>query len=274
MKGNAAQPKIRGYHGFNSMRARGYATLLIALLALAAAAPAMADNSSGIADAFRSREDQLALMVDRARSNAGVLPLARSAELDQAAIAHANDMVASGDMDHDTADGSTPQSRAAEAGYQVPAGSAWLVVEVISARGDQPDDALGWWLSDALHRRVVLRSYWREMGIGYAPGGPYGRFWVMEFGCRPNVLPPVLLDGTLTIPDENCGSGGSAFGPVQSVRVGETADGLQKADWETYSAAQRTWAAGKPALVEARDAQGRDITTPATDPRGAATEGS
>jgi len=256
------------------VRIARYAPLLIALLALAAAAPALADNpSSAAADAFRPREDQLAFMVDRARTNAGVLPLARSAELDQAAIAQANAMIASGDMDHDDPDGSTPTSRAADAGYQVPAGSAWLVVEVISARGDQPDDALGWWLSDALHRRVVLRSYWREMGIGYAPGGPYGRFWVMEFGCRPNVLPPVLVDGTLTIPDETCGSGGNAFGPVQSIRVGENADSLQKADWETYSA-QRTWLAGKPALVETRDAQGRDITTPATDPRGAPTEGS
>ena len=254
------------------MRRLSYAPLLLALLALAAVAPALADNASApAADAFRPREDQLALLVDRARTDAGVLPLARSKELDQAAIAHANDMVASGDMDHDGVDGSTPESRAADAGYQVPAGSAWLVVEVISARGDQPDDALGWWLSDALHRRVVLRSYWREMGIGYAPGGPYGRFWVMEFGCRPNVLPPVLLDGTLTIPDENCGSGGNAFGAVQSVRVGENADSLQKADWQTYSA-QLSWTSGKPALVEARDAQGKDITTPASDPRGAPAE--
>ena len=236
----------------------------------------MADNASAPApvasvDVFRPREDDLALLVDRARTNAGVLPVARAAELDQAAIAHANEMVVDGDMNHDGADGSTPASRAAAAGYQTPPGSAWLVVEVISARGDQPEDALGWWLGDALHRGVVLRSYWREMGIGFAAGGPYGRFWVMEFGCRPNVLPPVLLDGTLTIPDETCGTSGTAFGPVQSIRVAGSADGLQKADWEAYSA-QRAWAAGSPALVEARDAQGRDMTTPAADVRGAATE--
>jgi hypothetical protein len=82
----------------------------------------------------------------------------------------------------------------------------------------------------------------------------------------------VLLDGMLTIPDENCGGGGNAFGPLQSVRVGENADSLQKADWEPYNAAQRTWTAGKPALVEERDAQGKDITTPAADPRGAPAE--
>ena len=213
----------------------------------------------------------MALLVDRARANAGVLPVARATELDQAAIAHANEMVADGYMDHDAPDGSTPASRAADAGYQTPPGGAWLVVEVISARGDQPEDALDWWLSDTLHRRVVLRSTWREMGIGYAAGGPYGRFWVMEFGCRPNMLPPVLLDGTLTIPDETCSTSTSAFGPVQSVRVADSPEGLQKAEWQTYTA-QREWTIGNPALVEARDSQGHDLTTPAADARGAAAE--
>jgi cysteine-rich secretory family protein len=236
------------------------------------AAPALADNGAApVVDAFRPREDQLALLVDRARSNAGVLPLARAAELDHAAIAHANDMVVTGDMDHDAPDGSTPASRAADAGYRTPPGSAWLVVEVISARGDEPEDALDWWLGDSLHRRVLLRSTWREMGIGFAAGGPYGRFWVMEFGCRPDVLPPVFLDGTLTIPDENCGSSPSAFGSTQSIRIGETTDTLQKVDWEPYSP-QRAWPAGKPAVVEARDAQGKDVTTAAADARGATAE--
>jgi hypothetical protein len=257
-----------------------YSPLLILLLALGTfgtfgAGPVSADNPPAAtptpaADAFRPREDALAMMLDRARSNAGVLPLARSSELDQAAIAHANEMAADGYMDHDAPDGSTPVTRAANAGYHTPAGSAWLVVEVISAR-DQAEDALDYFLSDGLHRRVVLRGYWREMGVGYASGGPYGRFWVMEFGCRPNVLPPVLLDGMLTIPDETCGSGASAFGSTQNVRVGDTADSLSKADWQSYTA-QQAWPAGKRAVVEARDAQGNDITTPATDPRGAAAE--
>jgi hypothetical protein len=259
------------------VRGARFAPFLIGFLAFAAAAagPAVADTSSAapapVVDAYRPREDQLALLVDHARANAGVLPVSRAAELDQAAIAHANEMVAAGYMDHDAPDGSTPATRAADAGYQTPPDGPWIIVEVISARGDQPEDAFGWWLSDALHRRVLLRSTWREMGIGFAAGGPYGRFWVMEFGCRPNVLPPVLMDGTLTIPDETCGTSANTFGPVQSIRVGDSSDSLTKADWEAYSA-QRAWSAGKPALVEMRDAQGRDMTTAATDARGAAAE--
>jgi galactokinase len=43
------------------------------------------------------------------------------------------------------------------------------------------------------------------------------------------VLPPVLLDGVLTTPDEACGRGGGAFGAVQSVRVAETGAAAQLA---------------------------------------------
>jgi uncharacterized protein YkwD len=218
-------------------------------------------------DPFRDREDGLALMLGRARVGAGLLPLARSPALDRAALAHAQDMVARGYMEHDALDGSTPATRAAREGYDTTPGGAWMVVETISAISDEPDGPLGWWLSDGLHRRVVLRSTWREMGIGFAPGGPYGRFWVALFGCRPNVLPPVLLDGVLAVPDEGCGRTGDAFGPVQSVRVAETSAAAQKLDWEPY-AAQRAWPAGRTAVVDERDAAGHELESRAADPTG------
>ena len=69
-------------------------------------------------DAFREREDQLALQIGRARVAAGLPPLARSAALDRSAVAHARDMAVQGYMDHDAPDGSTPVSRAASQGYE------------------------------------------------------------------------------------------------------------------------------------------------------------
>src|SRR5919199_1477961 len=222
--------------------------LLVAALAL----------SDPPGDPFRDREDALALMLGRARVGAGLLPLARSPALDRAAVGHAQDMAARGYMEHEAPDGSTPGTRAAQEGYATPAGSAWMVVETISAISDEPEGPLGWWLADGLHRRVVLRSTWRELGVGFAPGGPYGRFWVALFGCRPNVLPPVLLDGMLAIPDETCGRGAEAFGPIQAVRVAEASKTLQSQDWEPY-AAQRNWPTGRTAVVALRDATGREI---------------
>jgi uncharacterized protein YkwD len=226
-----------------------------------AATPAVAD------DPFREREDQLALQLARARVEAGLPPLARSAALDRAAGAHARDMAAQGYMEHDAPDGSTPASRAAGEGYQTPAGSAWLVIEVISAQGDAPEAALGWWLSDSVHRRVVLGARWREIGIGYAAGGPYGRFWVADVGCRPDVLPPVLLDGQLTIPDEHCGQSATAFSGVQSVRVAETSAAAKALEWAPYISHQ-PWQAGHAAVVELRDAAGHELEAQATDPAG------
>jgi uncharacterized protein YkwD len=225
-------------------------------------------TSSG---AYRDRENRLALLLDRARVVAGLLPLARSPELDRSAAAHAADMVAAGYMDHVGLDGSTPGTRAQRAGYAFPAGSGWMAIETITAASDAPEGALAWLLTDGLHARVVLRSTWREMGVAYAPGGPYGRFWVLEFGCRPNVLPPVLLDGALSIPDETCAHGGGAFDRVQSVRVGERSDSARGQAWDAYIA-QRPWPAGRPAVVELRDTAGRELEMVAADPTGAPAE--
>jgi hypothetical protein len=232
------------------------------------AATSQTDAAAG--DAFRDREDRMALMVGRARVSAGLLPLARSPQLDKAAIAHAQDMAARGYMDHDAPDGSSPQSRAAVAGYNTPARSAWLVVEAISAISDDPESALGWWLSDSVHRRVLMHGFWREMGVGFVQGGPYGRFWVGEFGCRPNVLPPVLLDGMLDIPTESCATASDAFGPVQSVRVGDSSAAAQGQDWSAYTA-QQPWPGGHPAVVDMRDASGQQLEAHAADPTGAST---
>lgn len=221
-------------------------------------------------DTFRDRENRLALLLGRARVDAGLLPLARSPALDRAALAHAQDMAAQGYMEHDAPDGSTPGSRAMQQGYDTGAGASWMVLEAISAISDEPEGALGWWLGDGLHRRLVLRSGWRELGVGYATGGPYGRFWVALLGCRPNVLPPVLLDDVLAVPDENCGATTDAFGAVQSLRVGETSALAQGVGWEPY-AARRPWPDGRPAVVELRDANGHELEARATDPTGAPT---
>jgi uncharacterized protein YkwD len=261
--------RLRVRRGTRSIGKRFLAGASACLLLIAAASTARAQTQAQpqppTLSPFRAGEDQMALILDRARVAAGLLPLARSASLDLAAGAHAQDMAALGYMEHEGMDGSTPASRAADAGYQTPRGSAWLVVEVISARGDPAEHALDWWLSDGLHRRVVLRSTWREMGIGFAPGGPYGRFWVVLFGCRPNVLPPVVLDGMLSIPDENCGAAPDTFGRVDAVRAADTSARLDSATWEPYSS-QREWPEGSSAVVQLRDTSGRVLEAKASDP--------
>jgi uncharacterized protein YkwD len=162
--------------------------------------------------------------VNAQRVAQGVTPLAWSEELGTAAALHSADMAANGFLDHYGSDGADQQQRAARAGYIVPRGSGWMVIEAISAR-PSVEAALGWLMSDGVHRRVLLRSIWREVGIGYSAGGRYGGYWTLDFACRPNVLPVFAEpsdDGqslSLTFTNENCAASGG--GPEQMGRAAE-----------------------------------------------------
>ncbi|HEY3057339.1 MAG TPA: CAP domain-containing protein [Chloroflexota bacterium] len=167
-----------------------------------------------------TRTDQLATLINRARVERGLLPLARTASLDTAAQAHSVDMVKNNFLDHTGSDNSTPQERADKYGYHVPAQSAWIVVEVISSISEDPAGPIDWWLnqSPAVHGKVLTDPRWREMGVGFAEGGEYGHYWTVLVGCRPGVLPTVTFDGKSYEHAERCGE---AAAPV--VNLGVTA---------------------------------------------------
>jgi uncharacterized protein YkwD len=156
-------------------------------------------------DQSRGKTDPLVDLINHARVHAGLLPLARSPELDAAAQAHSVDMVQHDSLDHTGSDGSEPQDRAGEAGYHVPPSSGWIVVEVISAISADPQGPVDWWLNDEQHQKVLLNPRWREIGAGYGQGGTYGNYWTALFGCRPGVLPSVRLDGVTYTHTEECG---------------------------------------------------------------------
>lgn len=144
-------------------------------------------------------------LINRARVGAGLPPVAVSLELSAAAGGHSSDMVEHNYLDHTGSDGSEPQDRADKAGYHVPPQTGWIVVEVISAISGDPAGPVNWWLSDTLHRRVLMNPRWREIGVGYAQGGDYGNYWTADVGCRPGVLPSVTLDGVSYTTTEACG---------------------------------------------------------------------
>jgi len=202
-------------------------------------------------------------LINQARIAQGLNPLAITPELNASAQAHAADMVKNSYMEHEGRDGSTPQSRARAAGYMAPASSAWLVLEVISAR-QTAEAAANWLLSDALHRGVLLRGYWREMGAAYVEGGPYGQFWVVEFGCRPNVLPIVTEPNanggvTVRLTNENCTPTGTsdAIGKATEVMVSDKPD-FDGATWEPFVTSKVMNGGGGNVFVKYRDAKGRE----------------
>lgn len=219
---------------------------------------------TAVAQQLSPPEQRIVQLINQARIAQGLGPLALTSELNAAAKGHAQDMAAKSYMEHEGLDGSTPQSRALKAGYGAPSGTAWLVLEVISAR-QTAEAAANWLLSDRLHRGVLLRGYWREMGAAYVEGGPYGQFWVVEFGCRPNVLPVITepnAGGGLTVrlSNEECTPSGTteAIGKATEVMVSNKPD-FAGAAWEPF-ATTKTVATGGNVFVRYRDAKGRETT--------------
>ena len=209
-------------------------------------------------------EQRIVQLINQARIAQGLGPLALTTELSASAKEHAQDMVTKSYMEHTAPDGSTPQSRAIKNGYAAPNRSAWLVLEVISAR-QTAEAAANWLLSDRLHRGVLLRDYWREMGAAYIEGGPYGQFWVVEFGCRPNVLPvvaePTSSGGvTLRLSNEECTPTGTSdtIGKATEVMISDKPD-FDGAVWEPFATTKAVNKSGN-VWVRYRDRAGKEVT--------------
>jgi hypothetical protein len=220
---------------------------------------------AAVAQELSAPEQRIVQLINQARIAQGLGPLVLTPELNAAAKGHAEDMAAKGYMEHTAPNGSTPQSRAIKSGYGAPANSAWLVLEVISAR-QTAEAAANWLLSDRLHRGVLMRGYWREMGAAYIQGGPYGQFWVVEFGCRPNVLPvqaePTASGGvTLRLSNEECTPYGTseAIGKATEIMVSDKPD-FDGATWEPFVSTKTVGKAGN-VFVRYKDAKGREIST-------------
>jgi hypothetical protein len=111
-----------------------------------------------------------------------------------------------------------------------------------------------------------MRGYWREMGAAYVQGGPYGQFWVVEFGCRPNVLPvqaePTASGGvTLRLSNEECTPTGTseAIGRATEVMISDKPD-FSGATWEPFVTTKTVSKAGN-VFVRYKDARGKELTT-------------
>jgi len=236
---------------------------------LALAGIALGVPLTALAQQLAPPEQRIVQLINQARIAQGLSPLAVTTELSASAKAHAADMVQYGYMEHSGRDGSTPQSRASKSGYVAPSGTSWLVLEVISAR-QTAEAAANWLLSDRLHRGVLLRNYWREMGAAYVEGGPYGQMWVVEFGCRPNVLPVVAEPNssggvTVRLTNEECTPTGStdAIGRATDVMISDKPD-FSGATWEPFVTSKVLNGSSGSVFVKYRDKAGHE-TLASTD---------
>jgi uncharacterized protein YkwD len=127
----------------------------------------------------RAFELELLALINSERDSAGLLALVEHPALTQAARRHAIDMARHDLNSHIGSDGSTPQARMAEQGYD---GIPWT--EAIVLGRSSPSDTLASWMQSPGHRDIVLDRTATEVGVGYGAGGSYGNAWVIDLGAR------------------------------------------------------------------------------------------
>jgi uncharacterized protein YkwD len=171
--------------------------VLSALAALALPTPAEAATTCPDADLVptRSNRDRVRgatlCLVNRLRVAHGRAPLTVDRDLAKAANTYVNKMTSRGFFSHVSPDGSTPESRIKVTLYLVDARS-WSLGENL-AWGDghlaTPRETVAAWIRSASHRRNMLSSRFRQLGVGIALGTPQrsadaGATYATEFGVR------------------------------------------------------------------------------------------
>jgi uncharacterized protein YkwD len=155
------------------------AVVLTLLLVAAPAASAGRACESVAATPAQVSTAQLAgstvCLLNAQRTRLGLRPLRLNAQLSAAAQRHASDMQRRDYFSHVSRDGSTFVERIRRAGYFKRA-SRWFVGENLAwgsgARRSTPRGIVAAWMDSAPHKRNILDSRFREIGIGVAQGTP------------------------------------------------------------------------------------------------------
>ena len=138
-------------------------------------------------------ESPILVELNRVRREHGLRPLRQSPALARAARAHLRALALAGQFRHAWPDGRR-FDRWITWFYPAEGARFWAVGETLicNSAGLTPKGAVEAWLHSPPHRHVLLRPYWRRLGIGavraQGAGGVYGGADAMlaaaEFGAR------------------------------------------------------------------------------------------
>jgi len=142
---------------------------------------------------------ELLALINSARLSQGLYPYVVSLELSAAAQRHSDDMASTGQISHTGSDGSSSTQRILEAGYGVYE-FGLVVSENIYGGIGEADVPFNIWMGQPDARSNLLHEQYREVGIGVASNAQGRRFWTLNVGARPNVL-PVLINGGVSSVD-------------------------------------------------------------------------
>ncbi|CAF0823719.1 unnamed protein product [Rotaria sp. Silwood1] len=100
-----------------------------------------------------------------------------SDELGNAATNHAKSMLYYNYFSHTGRDGSSFVDRIAAAGYSRNCAGGENI-----AGNQTPEKTVNAWIDSPGHCANLMNKGFKAIGVGYAQGGPYGAYWVQNFG--------------------------------------------------------------------------------------------
>jgi uncharacterized protein YkwD len=163
-----------GRHGLG--RGRAVAALAACLVTLALPAfPAVAGASTS--RAVLRAEKRIRACANRQRRLHGIAPVRASRALGRAARLHARNMARRAFFRHDDPWGRSPGDRIA-----LFSSRPWSWGENIAAGQRSARSACRAWMHSPGHRRNILDPGFKRVGGGFARGGPYGTYFVMDLG--------------------------------------------------------------------------------------------
>ncbi len=156
-------------------------------IALVLVASAVCAPTAGAASGTSSTK--LLRLLNAARAHHGAPPLRADRRLARAAAAHSRDMVAHRYFAHRSRTGERPSRRIARTGW-MHGRRCWHVGENLAwgtLRRARPAAIVAAWLRSPSHRRIMLDSRYRGVGVGVARGIPFagsrhGLTYTADFG--------------------------------------------------------------------------------------------
>jgi uncharacterized protein YkwD len=169
-----AERKATGEAAHDAPRRHVPMLVLVVTLGVCAAGAA-ADAPDASAACAGEPEDATLCLINEERRARGRPALAADPRLALAARRYSADMVARGYFAHVSPDGATLTDRLRRIGYV--GGCAWRAGETLAwGFGDErtPAARVAAWMHSRRHRRVLLSTRYRDVGIGVAGGVPDG----------------------------------------------------------------------------------------------------
>jgi uncharacterized protein YkwD len=120
---------------------------------------------------------QFLSLVNSERAKAGCRAVRSNSALQRAAQRHSADMAAKNYFSHTSKDGRTFADRIRAAGY-----GGGTIGENIAAGQSTASAVMRSWMASSGHRANILNCAFTAMGVGYAKGGSYGRYWTQDLG--------------------------------------------------------------------------------------------